>query len=222
MEGVETVTPVTSIAEPEHPAIWRPRPMAVHSLEDRRDGDLIRQVGVGNEEAFRELFRRYAPLGKALALRVLQQSSLAEDIVQEVFLAIWQRAGSYREDRGSVRSWFLSMVHHRAVDLVRREEAQRRRVKEQEAAFEVVDVSDAADAGAMVVEALDLGDRRRSVRAVLDELPQEQRDVLKAMYYEGKTQATIAEETGIPLGTVKSRTLLAMRRLRRALSTEDG
>jgi RNA polymerase sigma-70 factor, ECF subfamily len=219
---VDPLTPATSIAGVERPALGGSSLVAVHSLEDRRDGDLIREVGLGNEDAFRELFRRYAPLAKALAFRVVRQSFLAEEIVQEVFLAIWERAGSYREDHGSVRSWLLSMIHHRAVDLVRREEAQRRRAKEQEAAaVEVVDVSDATDAGQMVVDAMDLVDRRRSVRAVLDELPQEQRQVLEAMYYEGKTQAAIARETGVPLGTVKSRTLLAMRRLRRALSTED-
>jgi RNA polymerase sigma factor (sigma-70 family) len=216
------VTPATSIAGVERPAVGRLSLVAVHSLEDRRDGDLIRQVELGNEEAFRELFRRYAPLGKALALRVVRQSFLAEEIVQEAFLAIWERAGTYREEHGSVRSWLLSMVHHRAVDLVRREEAQRRRAQEQEAAAHaVVDVSDAMDAGQMVVDAMDLGDRRREVRAVLEELPPEQRQVLEAMYYQGKSQKTIAEETGVPLGTVKSRTLLAMRRLRRALSTEE-
>jgi RNA polymerase sigma factor (sigma-70 family) len=219
---VDTLTPATSIAGVERPAVGGSSLVAVHSLEDRRDGDLIREVGLGNEDAFRELFRRYAPLAKALAFRVVRQSFLAEEIVQEVFLAIWERAGSYREDQGSVRSWLLSMIHHRAVDLVRREEAQRRRAKEQEAAaVEVVDVSDATDAGQMVVDAMDLGDRRRSVRAVLDELPHEQRQVLEAMYYQGKTQKSIAEETGVPLGTVKSRTLLGMQRLRRALSTED-
>ena len=106
--------------------------MVVHNLEDARDRDLVRRIGEGDEDAFRDLFRRYGPASKALAARIIRQPFLAEEIVQEAFLALWRKPASYREDRGSVRAWLLSTVHHRAVDHVRREEAQRRRAAEAE------------------------------------------------------------------------------------------
>ncbi len=101
--------------------------MATADLSEARDRDLIRRVGEGDEEAFRGLFRRYAPTAQALARRVARQPSLAEEIVQEAFLAVWRNPDRYDPQLGTVRSWLLGLVHHRAVDAVRREEAQRRR-----------------------------------------------------------------------------------------------
>ena len=190
--------------------------MVVRSLEDARDRDLVRRVIAKDEEAFRSLFRRYAPMAKALALRVVRQTFVAEEIVQEAFLALWRNPGAFREDRGSFRAWMLSTVHHRAVDAVRREEAWRRRSRELDP-----DALVAEDVGATVVEELDHAAMRREIRAALDQLPVEQRQVLEMMYFEAKTQAMIAEELKLPLGTVKSRTLLGMRRLR-DLVVEEG
>ncbi len=183
--------------------------MAVRSLEDARDRDLVRRVRERDEGAFRSLFRRYGPLAKGLALRVVRQPFMAEEIVQESFLALWRNPASYREDRGSFRAWLLSTVHHRAVDAVRREEAQRRRAR-----AAAPDHEAQQDVAETVVEEVYLVESRRRVRAALQDIPEEQRQVLDMMYFEGKTQATIADELGLPLGTVKSRTLLAMRRLR--------
>ena len=190
--------------------------MVVRSLEDARDRDLVRRVIAKDEEAFRSLFRRYAPMAKALALRVVRQSFVAEEIVQEAFLALWRNPGAFREDRGSFRAWMLSTVHHRAVDAVRREEAWRRRSREHDP-----DALVAEDVGTTVVEELDHAAMRREIRAALDQLPAEQRQVLEMMYFEAKTQSMIAEELDLPLGTVKSRTLLGMRRLR-DLVVEEG
>jgi len=190
--------------------------VVVRSLEDARDRDLVRRVIAKDEEAFRSLFRRYAPMAKALALRVVRQTFVAEEIVQEAFLALWRNPGAFREDRGSFRAWMLSTVHHRAVDAVRREEAWRRRSREHDP-----DALVAEDVGATVVEELDHAAMRREIRAALDQLPAEQRQVLEMMYFEAKTQSMIAEELKLPLGTVKSRTLLGMRRLR-GLVVEEG
>ena len=190
--------------------------MVVRSLEDARDRDLVRRVIAKDEEAFRSLFRRYAPMAKALALRIVRQTFGAEEIVQEAFLALWRNPGAFREDRGSFRAWMLSTVHHRAVDAVRREEAWRRRSREHDP-----DALVAEDVGAAVVEELDHAAMRREIRAALDQLPAEQRQVLEMMYFEAKTQSMIAEELKLPLGTVKSRTLLGMRRLR-GLVVEEG
>jgi RNA polymerase sigma factor (sigma-70 family) len=190
----------------------REPPVAVRSLEDARDRDLVQRVGQGDENAFRLLFRRHGPLAKALALRVVRQPFMAEEIVQEAFLALWRNPGSFRADLGTFRGWLVSTVHHRAVDLVRREESQRRRAEESRSGTEAE--PDLADA---VVEDADLADRRDRVRAALEGIPREQREILELMYFDGKTQATIAQELELPLGTVKSRTLLGMRRLRAIL-----
>lgn len=179
-----------------------------------RDRDLIERLLGGDEEAFRGLFNRYAPSAKALAQRVVRQSHLAEEIVQEAFIAVWKNPAAYDGGRGSVRSWLMGMVHHRAVDLVRREEAHRRRA---EAAIPEA-IEEEADHADDVVQQLAEPAERRMVRTALAELPAEQRSVLEMMYFDGLSQSQISEATGIPLGTVKSRTLLGMRRMRGALS----
>jgi len=182
-------------------------------VEEARDRDLLRRIGTADEEAFRELFRRYSPGAMALARRVVRQPFIAEEIVQEAFLAAWRNAEGYREGRGSVRSWLMTMVHHRAVDAVRREESQRRRAEDAQAG-DVLAVEDPADA---VVAQLGLPEERRAVREALAELPAEQRQVIELMYFDGLSQSKVSERLGLPLGTVKSRTLLGMRRLRSSL-----
>jgi RNA polymerase sigma-70 factor (ECF subfamily) len=174
---------------------------------------LIDGVEQGDEEAFRGLFGRYGPTAKALALRVVRQADLAEEIVQEAFLAVWRHPERFERHRGSVRAWLMGMVHHRAVDAVRREEAQRRRADDMVASA----IEEVADHSDDVVDRLSLPGERRLVRDALSELPNEQREVLELMYFDGLSQSLIAERTGLPLGTVKSRALLAMRRLRLAL-----
>jgi RNA polymerase sigma-70 factor (ECF subfamily) len=187
--------------------------LGVVDVSEAHDRELVDRLRRGDEDAFRGLFGRYAPSAKALALRVVRQSHLAEEIVQEAFLAVWRQPESYDDERGSVRSWLMSMVHHRAVDLVRREEAHRRRAEHSIPGA----MEEQADHADLVVEQLGLPEERKIVRAALDGLPSEQRDVLTMMYFDGLSQSQIAAMTGIPLGTVKSRTLLGMRRLRTAL-----
>lgn len=181
-------------------------------LSDAPDQELVTQIRSGDEEAFRGLFRRYAPSAMALARRVVRQPSLAEEIVQEAFLALWRNPTGYDQQRGSVRSWLLGTVHHRAVDAVRREESQRRRAQDAVSA----DVPE-PDFSETVAAELDAPVERRAVRTALDELPPEQRQVIELMYFEGLSQSRVAERLSLPLGTVKSRTLLGMRRLRAAL-----
>ena len=181
---------------------------------DARDEDLLLRLGAGDEQAFRELFGRYAAVAHALAFRLVRQAQVAEEIVQEAFLAVWRSPDRYDAARGSVRSWLMGTVHHRAVDAVRREQAQRRRA-DQAAGLGPGIVEDPVDD---VLAAIDLPRERRLVRTALGELPAEQRDVIQRMYFDGLSQSQIAERTGLPLGTVKSRTLLAMRRLRAHLA----
>ena len=179
-------------------------------LAEARDRDLVQRIRRGDGEAFRGLFGRYSPSAMSLARRVVRQPFLAEEIVQEAFLAVWRNPAGYDPQRGSVRAWLMGMVHHRAVDAVRREESQRRRTEESQLSDPVVQPDPADD----VVDQIGLPEERRAVRAALEGLPDEQRQVIELMYYEGLSQSTISERLGLPLGTVKSRTLLAMRRLR--------
>lgn len=187
-------------------------PVAV-DLTEARDRDLVRRIERGEEEAFRGLFRRYAPSALALARRVVRKDFLAEEIVQEAFLAVWRSPQGYDHRRGSVKSWLMATVHHRAVDAVRREESQRRRAESAQT-LDVVVVEDPAEA---VVDELGAPEERKAVRAALEDLPAEQRRVIELMYFGGLSQSMIAERLELPLGTVKSRTLLGMRRLRTAL-----
>jgi RNA polymerase sigma factor (sigma-70 family) len=193
---------------------------AMRSIEPAgpRDEELLRRVGAGDDQAFRELFGRYAAVAHALAYRLVRQAQVAEEIVQETFLAVWRNPDRYDDARGSVRSWLMGTVHHRAVDAVRREQAQRRRA-EQAARLGPGIVEDPIDD---VLAAIDLPRERKLVRSALGELPEEQREVIQRMYFEGLSQSQIAARTGLPLGTVKSRTLLAMRRLRAYLGEGSG
>jgi RNA polymerase sigma factor (sigma-70 family) len=191
----------------------RPGSPVIADLDDARDRELVRLIERADEDAFRTLFRRYAPTAMSLARRVARQPHLAEEIVQEAFLAVWRNPEAYDVERGPVRSWLMGIVHHRAVDTVRREETQRRRAEDAQATEPVI-AEDPADS---VVEELGLPQERKAVRAALEELPAEQRQVIELMYFGGLSQSRIAERLALPLGTVKSRTLLGMRRLRGAL-----
>jgi RNA polymerase sigma-70 factor (ECF subfamily) len=191
----------------------RAEPVATTDLSEARDRDFVERVRLGDEDAFRALFARYAAIAQALALRIVRRPHLAEEIVQEVFLRVWTDPSAYDGARGSVRAWLMGMVHHRAVDLVRREETHRRVAQRSAGVTATVE----ADPAEQVSVDVDLAGERAAVRAALDALPPEQRRVIELMYYEGRSQTQISEETGLPLGTVKSRTLLGMRRLRSSL-----
>ena len=184
--------------------------MVTTDLEEAHDRDLITRIEGRDSEAFQRLFRRYSPTALALARRILRQAHLAEETVQEAFLSVWRQPAGYRPERGSVRAWLLQTVHNRAVDAVRREEAQRRRAEDSIGdAFEVLH-----DPAQDVVERLSAPVEQVAVRSAMDELPAEQRQVIELMYFGGMSQSQISEKLSLPLGTVKSRTLLAMRRLR--------
>jgi RNA polymerase sigma-70 factor, ECF subfamily len=200
-------------------AIGLDRTMQVSDLQDRKDRDLVERISDGDRAAFSELYRRYASSAFGLASRILGEQSLAEEVLQEVFLSVWRRAGAYDPARGSVRSWVFAQIHHRSVDVVRREEAERRRSG---TAVQREAVEDDLDE---VIEEGWLRSRRDQVRRALGALPPEQRQMIELAYFKGFTQSQVASETGVPLGTVKSRTLTAMRRMRDALggaAMEDG
>ena len=184
--------------------------------DERLDLELHRRVSERDRAAFDELYRRYVRQAYGVALRVTSQDLIAQEVVQDAFLALWRAPEAFDPTRGGFRSFVLSLVHHRAVDAVRREERLRRRT-ERAANLEPATGEDPAED---VVEDAYLRVRRKEVRAALGTLPEAQRQVLEMAYFGGMTQVRIAEELGVPIGTVKTRTLAAMRKLRVALQEE--
>jgi RNA polymerase sigma factor (sigma-70 family) len=177
------------------------------------DLELVRRVAARDAGAFETLYRRYAASIYGVSVRVLRQAFLAQEVVQDTFVALWNAPDAYDPSRGPFRAYLLSLAHHRAVDAVRREERLRDRERRANP-----DPGPGEDVMETVVEEADLVDRRRQVREALRALPEEQRHLVELMYFKGWTQTKIAEAEGIPLGTVKSRVFAAMRRLREALS----
>jgi RNA polymerase sigma factor (sigma-70 family) len=183
------------------------------ALVAETDLELARRMADRDPSAFEELYRRYAAPAYGLALRVLREAPLAQDVVHEAFMAIWTAPEAYDPARGQFRTFFLSLVHHRAVDAVRRET----RLRERDRRLNLNDPPD-EDIGEAVALEADLAERRREVLEALRALPEDQRRVVELMYFEGWTQARIAEATGVPLGTVKTRAFAAIRKLRQALT----
>ncbi len=185
--------------------------------QETLDLELHRRLVGGDRVAFDELYRRYGSASYGLALRITAQDALAQEVVQDAFLALWRAPEAFDPARGAFRSFFLSLVHHRAVDAVRREQRLRSRT-ERASNLEPVRGEDVAED---VVEGAYLDVRRKEVREALTILPPEQRQVIELAYFGGYTQTRIAETLGIPVGTVKTRTLAALRKMRRALYRED-
>jgi RNA polymerase sigma-70 factor (ECF subfamily) len=183
------------------------------------DAALLGRVADGDEAALEAVYQRNGGACYRLARRLLDDAQLAEDVVQQVFLALWQK-NSYDPARGAVSTWLLSITHHKAVDLLRRDKGRRQRLASEQELLEV------EAAGPGPADAAWARLRAERTRDALRELPADQREVLLLAYYGGYSQREIAEMTGLPLGTVKSRTFQAMQRLRRklgpAVATGEG
>ena len=171
------------------------------------DEALVLLAARSQQGALAELYDRYGRPAYGLALRVLRDEALAEDAVQEAFLAIWRTASRFVPERGKASTWILTLVHRRAVDLVRREE--RRRADTLEHAPE--------PSGGAVDEEAWLRLQRERVQDALRQLPDQQREAIELAYYGGFTQSELAERLGQPLGTIKSRMFSGLARLRELL-----
>ncbi|HUO86022.1 MAG TPA: sigma-70 family RNA polymerase sigma factor [Thermoanaerobaculia bacterium] len=177
------------------------------------DGDLMRRLVARDEGALAALYDRYSGTLLALAVRILGDESEAEEILQEVFVHAWHHAERYEPERASVSTWLVLLARSRAIDRLRsRQSGERTAV----ASAREVPLHESA-AG---VHRVQDDERRRRVKAEMARLPPEQRRILELAYYGGLSQTEIAETEGLPLGTVKTRTLLAMRKLRNALGAE--
>jgi RNA polymerase sigma factor (sigma-70 family) len=164
---------------------------------------LLALIARDDELALSELYRRLSRVAYGLAFRILRDDALAQDAVQEAFLGVWRGADRFVAERAKPSTWVLTLVHRRAVDLVRRED--RRRAEPLEPDHE------AAARAADDVEQLG---RREAVREALRRLPAEQREAIELAYYGGYTQSELAERLGQPLGTIKSRMFAGLSRLR--------
>ena len=175
------------------------------------DEALVALVARADEEALAELYDRFGRVAYGIALRIVRDPSLAEDAVQEGFLAVWRSASRFVAERAKASTWILTLIHRRAVDLVRRE--QPRRAEPLEAAPQPTVENTEEQAW--------LGLQRDRVQEALRRLPDKQREVLELAYYGGFTQSELADRLGEPLGTIKSRMFSGLARLRELL-TEGG
>ena len=176
------------------------------------DEALVALVARSDEVALGELYDRFGRIAYGLARRILRDDALAEDAVQEAFLAAWRSAGRFMPERSKASTWLLTLVHRRAVDLVRREERRRAEaLDEREHAAEV-----SSD------EVVWLRYERERVQAALARLPDQQREAIELAYYGGFTQSELSERLGQPLGTIKSRMFTGLGRLRELLTEPEA
>lgn len=185
------------------------------SAADDADQDVLSRVANGQLDALEELYDRYRTMAYAIALRITSDAALAEDVVQDAFLGAWRNAGRYVAGRGSVKTWLLSIVHHRAVDAIRR----RRPTTELPARDDTPPTAlTIPDIWPEVAGKLDA----QEVQDALAALSDVQREALELAYFGGLTQQEIATRTGTPLGTVKSRMRLGLLAMRRSILGESA
>src|SRR2546421_5242152 len=179
----------------------RTQPTA-RELAHLSDEAVLALIARADEQALAELYRRFGRLAYGLAFRILRDDALAQDAVQEAFLGVWRAAGRFTAERAKPSTWLLTLVHRRAVDLVRREERRRTEPLQPDTEF-----TDSAP------DELELLSERQSIREALRKLPPEQREAIELAYYGGYTQSELAERLGQPLGTIKSRMFTGLARL---------
>lgn len=176
------------------------------------DEAVVALIARSDEQALAELYDRFGRVAYGLARRILRDEALAEDAVQDAFLTAWRRADTFMPERSKASTWLLTLVHRRAVDLVRREERRR---------AEPIDESTDAPTDAAAEDVAWLRFERERVQAALRQLPDQQREALELAYYGGFTQSELAERLGQPIGTIKSRMFSGLGRLRDLLAEPE-
>ena len=166
-----------------------------------------------DQSVMSDLYDQFGSYVFGLAARVIGDRHAAEDVTQDVFLSIWERPEAFEPARGRLRTFLGTLAHRRAVDVVRREEARRRRAARDAATG--VPIPDVGELAMAIVAA-------EQVRAEVDRLPREQRDAIELAYFGGRTYRQVAEELGIPEGTAKSRMRLGLRRIAQALEAQGA
>jgi RNA polymerase sigma-70 factor (ECF subfamily) len=192
----------------------RPLPLRVATVADDADRACLVRIAAGELHALDELYERYKTMAYSIAYRITNDATLAEDVVQDAFLGAWRNAERYIAGRGSVKTWLLSIVHHRAIDAVRR-----RKPTSELPDIEVVPPPQfrLPDVWAEVAAGLDADDVRRALATLSDV----QREAIELAYFGGLTQQEVADRTNTPLGTVKSRMRLGLLAMRRVLTADE-
>ncbi len=173
------------------------------------DSELLYMIKMGDEKALEELYRRYYSIVKGLALKILRNDEEANEVVQTVFIQVWDEAHKYSTDKGSVFSWIMLIARSRAID--------RFRVLKRKFATELYEIPSCYEVESENEQTVLYSQQRKIVLNALEALPTIQREVLELAYFEGLSQSQIAKKLDIPLGTVKTRTLHALRKLRKIL-----
>ena len=171
------------------------------------DEDLISLVGQGDAGAFAVLYDRHGRAAYSLAYRMMGEKQAAEDLLQDAFLKLWRSATSYRADRGSVRTWLLSIIHNRGIDQLRSLASLRKTQDKIQAS------APKSQPGEAFAESW-RNSQREQVREALGTLPKEQVKILELAYFSGYTHVEISELLGLPLGTVKGRMRLGLKKIR--------
>jgi RNA polymerase sigma-70 factor (ECF subfamily) len=190
-----------------------PRLSRLRSLADE---DLMQLVTTGEARAFEVIFERHGDAAFSLAYRMSGRRAMAEDIVQDAFLSLWRAGSRYDRGRGSVRSWVLSAVHNRAIDAFRREQGKERKDVPDEGFAERLPAKERTD------QEVERREDARQIRAALESLPSEQRQVIELAYFGGFTHSQISEMLELPSGTVKGRMRLGLTKLRLSLGDPTG
>lgn len=177
----------------------------------RTDEELIADLGRGDADALGLLYDRYRRLAMAVAYRILEDASSAEDCLQDAFLQVWRNHASYHPERGSVKSWLLTIVRNAAIDRHRGKEGRARQDRPIDEVEYLLGEHD--DPHAQAVESL----QAEQIKAAIEGLPDEQREAITLAFFNGLTHQEIAERTGAPLGTVKGRMRLGLRKMREQL-----
>lgn len=184
-------------------------------MESLGDEQLLQRIARGDSNALALLYDRYGRLAYSLAYRILGDVPSAEDAVQEAFLNIWRMAPSFDGQRGSARTWLLSVARHKAIDALR----QRRR---QQPLGLVTELSETLTPAEDIWQGVDIALQREALERNLAQIPVEQRQVIEMAYFGGYTHQEIGKQLNIPLGTVKGRIRMGMEKLRSLLKSQEG
>ena len=187
------------------------------NYEELEDLELLAKISEKDRQALAELYDRYGRRVFALAVRMLNDPVGSEEVTQDVFMSVWRRGASYTSKKGKFTTWLFSIAHNRTIDELRKRKRDRSRENTDIDDHLNIQSSDISPADAAVAQSEYL-----QIRAAMEKLPVEQKHVVDLSYFKGLTQTEIAMKTGQPLGTVKTRMRLALKKLRQALSAEMG
>jgi RNA polymerase sigma-70 factor (ECF subfamily) len=187
----------------------------VNAYEGLEDVELLELVKEKGRDALEALYHRYGNAIYSLSMRMLRSPQAAEEVTQDTFFNVWRRASSYKPGRGSFKSWLFSIAHHRAIDEIRRNKRDRN-VVQYDTDFETRAADDTTDPVRYTASRFDVG----KIRNALMELRPEQRSIVELAYFGGLTHSEISKKLDQPLGTVKTRMRLALKKLREVLGSQ--